>query len=240
MNISTQLPNCQNLDRIIRRTNHIKARIDKTQQKSKSRLYGDRDETTNHISEYSKLVQKENKIRHDEVGKLIHWELCKKFKFDHTNKWFLHNPASVLENETYKLLWNFDIQTNHQISARRPDLIIINNNKKDENLQNCGLCCPGWLQSKIERKKEKYLNLVKELKNKLWNMIMTFVPIVIDALGTVTEGLIKGLGVSEIRRWAETTQTTALLRSAGILETCYHWKFSERPSANADRKTPKE
>ena len=31
------------------RTNHIKARIDKTQQNSKCRLCGDRDETINHI-----------------------------------------------------------------------------------------------------------------------------------------------------------------------------------------------
>ena len=44
------------------RTNHIKTRIDKTQQKSKCRLCGDRDETINHIiSECSKLAQKEYK-----------------------------------------------------------------------------------------------------------------------------------------------------------------------------------
>ena len=42
----------------------------------------------------------------------------------------MHNPASVLENDTHKLLWDFDIQTDHLISARRPDLIIINNKKK--------------------------------------------------------------------------------------------------------------
>ena len=30
------------------RTNHIKERIDKTQQNSKRRLFGDRDETINH------------------------------------------------------------------------------------------------------------------------------------------------------------------------------------------------
>ena len=74
------------------RTNHIKARIDKTQQNSKCRLYGDRNETINHIiSECSKLAQKENKIRHDWVGKVIHRELCKKFNFDHTNKWYMHD-----------------------------------------------------------------------------------------------------------------------------------------------------
>ena len=82
------------------RTNHIKAGIDKTQQNSKCRLCGDRDETINHIiSECSKLAQKEYKPRHDWVGKVIHWEMCRKFQFDHTNKWYMHKPAPVLEND---------------------------------------------------------------------------------------------------------------------------------------------
>ena len=45
------------------------------------------DETMTHvISECSKLTQKEYKTRHDRVSKVIHWELCKKLKFAHTNK----------------------------------------------------------------------------------------------------------------------------------------------------------
>ena len=80
------------------RTNHFKSRIDKMQENSKC---GDRDETINHIiSEWSKLVQKAYKTRQDWVGKVIHWELCKKLKFDHTNKQYMHNPKSVLENKT--------------------------------------------------------------------------------------------------------------------------------------------
>ena len=113
------------------RTNHIKARIDKTQQNSKCRLCSDRDEMINHIiSECSKLTLKEYKTRHDRLGKVIHWEMCKKLKFDHTNKWYMHNPAPVLENDTLKLLWDFDIHTDHLIAARRPDLIIIKNKKR--------------------------------------------------------------------------------------------------------------
>ena len=108
------------------RTNHIKARIDKTQQNSKCRLCSDRYETINHIiSECSILAQKEFKARHDWVGKVIHWEMCKKFKFDHANKWYMHNPASVLENDMQKLLWDFDIQTDYRISARRLALTMI-------------------------------------------------------------------------------------------------------------------
>ena len=114
------------------RTNHMKTRIDKTQQNSKCRQCSDRDETINHIiRECSKLAQKEYKTRHDGGGyKVINWEMCKRFKFPRTNKWYMHNPASVLENDTHKLLWNFDVQTDHLISARRPDLIIINKIKK--------------------------------------------------------------------------------------------------------------
>ena len=132
------------------RTNHIKAMIDKTQQNSKCRLCGDWDETINHISEYSKLAQKEYKARHDWIGKVIHWEMCKKFKFDLANKWYMHNPAPVLENDTHKLLWDFDIQTDHLISARRSE-DYYNNQLKKENLQNCRFCCPGWPQNKTER-----------------------------------------------------------------------------------------
>ena len=49
----------------------------------------------------------------------------------------MHNPAPVLEISTHKLLWDFNIQTDHLIPAKRPDLIIIN--KKKENLQNSRL-----------------------------------------------------------------------------------------------------
>ena len=129
------------------RNTHIKARIDKTQQNRKCRLYGDRDETINHIiSECSKLAQKEYKARHDWVGKVIHWEMYKKYRFDHANKWYMHNSAPVLENDTHKLLWDFDIQTDHLISARRPGLIVINNNNNNKKRKSAKLLT---LQSRL-------------------------------------------------------------------------------------------
>ena len=60
----------------------------------------------------------------------------------------MHNTAPVIENDTHKLLWDFNIQTDHLIPARGPDPIIINNKK--EILQNCRLCCPGGPQNKSE------------------------------------------------------------------------------------------
>ena len=59
------------------RKNDVKARIVRTQEISKYRLYGKRDETINYISKCSKLVQKEDKSRYVWVGKVIHYNLCK-------------------------------------------------------------------------------------------------------------------------------------------------------------------
>ena len=74
----------------------MKARIDKTQQISKYRLCGDRDETIHKvISECSKLVLNEYKTRHDGVGTVIYCVMCKKFKCDHKNKCYMHNHTTV-------------------------------------------------------------------------------------------------------------------------------------------------
>ena len=45
----------------------------------------------------------------------------------------MHNTALALEDNTHKLLRDFDLDTDHLISARRPDLIIIN--KKNRTCQ---------------------------------------------------------------------------------------------------------
>ena len=196
-----------------------KARIDKMQQNSKCWLCGDRDETINHIiSKCNKLAQKEYKTRHDWVGKVIHWEMCKKFQFDPTNKWYMHNPAAVLENDTHKLLWDFDIQTDHLILARRPDLIIINQKKKIFKIVDFAVPADHRIKLKECEKKDKYLDLVRELK-KLWNIKVTIIPTVIGAFGTVTKGLLKGLEELKVGGRVETIQTTTARIPRRVLET---------------------
>ena len=71
----------------------------------------------------------------------------------------------------------FDIQTDHLISARRPDLLVINNNKK----RSCKSCrhfaVPAYHRIKLkESEKDKYLDFARELK-KLWNMQVNIIPL---------------------------------------------------------------
>ena len=78
----------------------------------------------------------------------------------------VNNPASVLENDTHKLLWDFDIQTDLIISARIPDLIITNNNKKWRTCKIVDFAVPAGHRIKLKEseKKDKYFDLARELK----------------------------------------------------------------------------
>ena len=88
----------------------------------------------------------------DCMDEVINWELCKILKFDHTTEWYIHKPKSVRENETY---WNFEIQTNHLISPKRPDLVLINKKEGTCYLKDLGVPSESW-------KIDKYLKLSKE------------------------------------------------------------------------------
>ena len=67
-----------------------------------------------------------------------------------------------MENETRKFLWAFEIQTDPQISAWRPDLVIVNKIRELTEL---------WaLLSRLTTKKYKYLNLSEVIEKKLWNI----------------------------------------------------------------------
>ena len=119
---------------------------------------------------------------------------------------------------THKLLWNFEIHPDHLISARKPDLVIINKKKKKRICKIVDFAVPDDHRIKLKEceKKDKYLDLARELK-KLWNMKVTIVPIVIGAFGTITKGLLKGLEDLQVGRRVETLQMTALLRTTRIL-----------------------
>ena len=154
----------------------------------------------------------------------------------------MHNPAPVLENDTHKLVWDFDIRTDHLISTRRTDLIIINNKKRICKIVDFAVPANHRIKLKECEKKDKYLDLARELK-KIWNMKVTIITIVIGAFGAVTKGLLKGLNGLEVGGRVETIQTTALLRTARILKRVLEtWgdllssNSSERLSANTDVK----
>ena len=77
----------------------------------------------------------------------------------------MHNSASVIENETHKLLLDIDITTDHLISPRRSDLIIINEKKKRTcKIVDFAVPADHRIKPKESEKKDNYLDLARELK----------------------------------------------------------------------------
>ena len=69
----------------------------------------------------------------------------------------MHKPAAVLENDTRKLLCDFDIQTDHLITARRQK------KKRICKIVDFAVRQTTIKQKKYE-KKDKYFDFARELK----------------------------------------------------------------------------
>ena len=139
------------------RTNLVKANIDKSQGESLCRVCRKVDEIIDHIvNGCSKLAQKEHKRRHDNLGKIVHWKLARKSNFEAGDKWYEHEPEIILENEDYKILCDFSIQSDHVIEARRPDLAVVD--KKEKSCKIIDFAVPGdkRIEENEKDKKEKY------------------------------------------------------------------------------------
>ena len=181
------------------RTNPVKAKIDKSQGDSLCTVCRKVGESIDHIvSGCSKLAQKEYKRRHKNLGKMVHWKLARKCNFEAGDKWYEHEPESVLENEDYKILWDFSIQTDHVIEARRPDLVLID--KKETSCKIIDFAVPGdsRIEDKERDKTEKYQDLGRELQ-KIWNVKVKIIPLVVGSLGAIPkqfDNRLKQIGIT--------------------------------------------
>ena len=200
------------------RTNMIKFSIDKTSPSPRCRLCHNRNETVDHIlSGCEKLAQSEYKKRHDKVAAAIHWCMCKKHHIQCEEKWYQHIAEKVTETDDVKLLWDFPVQNDHMIEARRPDIILVE--KKKRNCVIIDISVPGdtRIVSKEEEKILKYQDLKREIKQ-VWNMTtVKVVPIVVGALGAVSTNFQKYLDEVDCHLSISSIQKTALLGSARIL-----------------------
>ena len=139
------------------RKNLSKTKIDKSQGDSLCRVCRKVDESIDHIvSGCSKLAQKEYERWHDNLGKIVHWKLARKCNFEAGDKWYENEPEHVLENEDYKTLSDFSIQTDHVIEAWRPDSVVVD--KKERSFKVIDFVVPGdsRIEGKEKDKIEKY------------------------------------------------------------------------------------
>ena len=199
------------------RTNLVKARIDKSQGDSLYRMCRKVDESIDHIvNGCNKLAQKEYKSRHDNLGKTVHWKFARKCNFEAQDKWYEHEPESVLENEDYQILWDFSIQNDHVIEAWRPDFVVVD--KKERSCKIIDFAVPGdsGIEEREKDKIEKYQDLGRELQ-KIWNVKVRIIPLVVGSLGAIPKQFGERLKQIGITVGAVQVQKTVLFGTARIL-----------------------
>ena len=175
------------------------------------------DETINHVvSGCPKLAQKEYKRRHDWIGRHIHWEICEANRIHLKPKQYDHQPEAVIENDLCKILWDFTIQADYFITARGPDMILIDIEHHECQIIDFTILHETRVDDKEVEKIEKYLDLARELK-KMWNMKVKVVPLVLGALGTHAEALEKRLKAMSIETKITELQKTLLTHTSRIL-----------------------
>ena len=88
--------------------------------------------------------------------------------FANVDKWYMHRAESFQENKTYKIRWNFEIQTNLSISARKPDLVLIGKKKKKKKTcqrMDFAISADNEVKIKENEKLDSYLDLVGKLRS---------------------------------------------------------------------------
>ena len=107
------------------------------------------------VSECSKLAQTEYKGRYDNVARYIHWQLCGKCGLDRASSWYEQKPEGMVESKNFKILWDFTVQCDRKIKARRPDIVFVDKKEREVVTIDTAL-------TDVDRVKDKEVEKVKK------------------------------------------------------------------------------
>ena len=96
-------------------------------------------------------VSPERVQRHDNIARNVHLELCHTFGLVGKIKWYNHKPASAVENDRVKIMWDFNIQTDHVIQHKAWHSCAVQNVSRKCHLTDV---VPGnkWIELKEQEK----------------------------------------------------------------------------------------
>ena len=155
--------------------------------------------------------------RHNQVASFLHWTLCQNENLPCCHAWYEHKPESIVENDNIKILYDFTLYTDKKIKHNRPDIVVVN--KVEKTTVFIDVACPmdHNVQLKEEEKIRKYGELKFEIE-KVWKTKVKIVPVIIGALGSVSNNLRKHLddiGLNQVKVCQ--LQKTVLLKTGNIL-----------------------
>jgi len=112
---------------------------------------------------------------------------------DDKSPYYKYTPASVLENENFKLYWNRSILTDKTMPFNRPDITFMN--KKTKNAFLIDIAVPNTHNhaKTITDKQNKYQELSNEICAMWKQKSAQVIPIVISSAGVIPKSLSQSL-----------------------------------------------
>ncbi len=135
-------------------------------------------------SKCGKLIYRSYKDRHDSLVKMIQYNLCKSFGVKVDSNIEYHKLEGMVENSKFKIHHEMPVGEQRN-KANRPDLILINKERKIIQLIEVGVSAPNLVRSREIEKRMKYVKLSEELEKSL-GMKCEIVPVVVGWNGIVT------------------------------------------------------
>ena len=65
------------------------------------------------------LAKTEYLHRHDKAASYLHWNICKELNINVEEKWYEHEPQTVIERDNITILWDMPIQTDREIKLSK-------------------------------------------------------------------------------------------------------------------------
>ena len=121
------------------------------------------------------------------------------------------------ESENFKILWDFTVQCDRIIEARKPDIVFIHKMEREAFIIYIAIPGDGKVKDKEHEKVEKY-QLLKDEVARVWRMRKVIVvAVVIGALGANSVNFGEYLKRNDVNVRLKVLQKTALFDTAKIL-----------------------
>ena len=94
----------------------------------------------------------------------VHWDMCRKYGTQCTDKWYDHQPLPIAENGEVRINWDMTIYTDKVLRHNRPDITLIHKDTQKWTLTDIPVPADQNITWTEEEKVEKYQELAYEIR----------------------------------------------------------------------------
>ncbi len=198
------------------KTKYLHAKVIKDGSSPNCRVCERFQETVDHITSGCPVLAKTEYLHRHKVAAYVHWNICKNYNIEVVEKWYEHNPETVIDNGNTTVIWDMPVHTDREIKANRPDIVIKYKDEKSCLLIDMSIPADKNTSVKVVEKLSKYKDLEIEIE-RMWGMKTTTVPVVIGALGVIKKGTEQFINKIPGNIRLQELQKTTLLGTAHVL-----------------------